>query len=76
MAAMTWDQALLVAAAAAASMASTWIMICSVLPSIRLREAAVVNLGSNAVASTLPGRRGPSHGGQLGDALQLGCQHC
>jgi putative heme transporter len=54
MAAMTWAQALLVAAAAAASMASTWIMIWSVLPSIRLREAAVVNLGSNAVANTLP----------------------
>ena len=35
-------------------MASTWVMICSVLPSIRLREAAVVNLGSNAAASTLP----------------------
>jgi uncharacterized membrane protein YbhN (UPF0104 family) len=35
-------------------MASAWIMICSVLPSIRLREAAVVNLGSNAVANTLP----------------------
>ena len=52
--AMTWPQALLVAVAAAASMASTWIMICSVLPSIRLREAAVVNLGSNAVANTLP----------------------
>jgi uncharacterized membrane protein YbhN (UPF0104 family) len=52
--AMTWPQALLVAAAAAASMVSTWIMICSVLPSIRLREAAVVNLGSNAVANTLP----------------------
>jgi putative heme transporter len=52
--AMTWTQALLVAAAAAASMTSTWIMICSVLPSIRLREAAVVNLGSNAVANTLP----------------------
>jgi uncharacterized membrane protein YbhN (UPF0104 family) len=51
---MTWAQALLVAAAAAASMVSTWIMICSVLPSIRLREAAVVNLGSNAVANTLP----------------------
>jgi uncharacterized membrane protein YbhN (UPF0104 family) len=51
---MTWPQVLLVAAAAAASMASTWVMICSVLPSIRLREAAVVNLGSNAVASTLP----------------------
>jgi len=52
--AMTWPQALLVAAAAAASMATTWIMICSVLPSIRLRQAAVVNLGSNAVANTLP----------------------
>jgi uncharacterized membrane protein YbhN (UPF0104 family) len=52
--AMTWTQGLLVAAAAAASMASAWIMICSVLPSIRLREAAVVNLGSNAVANTLP----------------------
>ena len=54
MQAMTWAQALLVAAAAAASMVSTWIMICSVLPSIRLREAAAVNLGSNAVANTLP----------------------
>ena len=54
MGAMTWTQALLVAAAAAASMVSAWIMICSVLPSIRLREAAVVNLGSNAVANTLP----------------------
>jgi putative heme transporter len=52
--AMTWAQALLVVAAAAASMIFTWIMICSVLPSIRLREAAVVNLGSNAVANTLP----------------------
>jgi len=52
--AMTWAQVLLVAAAAAASMISTWIMICAVLPSIRMREAAVVNLGSNAVANTLP----------------------
>ena len=54
MGAMTWAQALLVAVAAIVSMISTWIMICSVLPSIRLREAAVVNLGSNAVANTLP----------------------
>src|SRR6201981_2161501 len=54
MGAMTWPQLLLVAAAAAASMVSTWIMICAVLPSIRLREAAAVNLGSNAVANTLP----------------------
>ena len=52
--AMTGPQALLVAASAAASMVFTWIMICSVLPSIRLHEAAVVNLGSNAVANTLP----------------------
>jgi uncharacterized protein (TIRG00374 family) len=54
MGAMTWPQALLVGAAAAASMASAWFVICSVLPSIRLREAAVVNLGSNAVANTMP----------------------
>jgi uncharacterized membrane protein YbhN (UPF0104 family) len=40
----------------------TWVMICSVLPSIRLREAAVVNLGSNAVANTLP----------VGGALAMG----
>ena len=52
--AMTWPHVLLVAAAAAVSMVSYWIMICAVLPSIRLREAAVVNLGSNAVANTLP----------------------
>jgi hypothetical protein len=53
MQAMTWPQALLVAAAAAASMASYWFAICALLPSIRLRQAAVVNLGSNAVANTL-----------------------
>src|SRR5580658_3328395 len=52
--AMTWTEALLVVAAAVTSMAATWIMICAVLPSIRQREAAVVNLGSNAVANTLP----------------------
>ena len=52
--AMPWPSALLVAAAAAASMVSSWAVICSVLPSIRLREAAVVNLGSTAVANTLP----------------------
>jgi uncharacterized protein (TIRG00374 family) len=52
--AMTWAQALLVGAAAAGSMVSCWIAICAVLPSIRLREAAVANLGSTAVANTLP----------------------
>ena len=52
--AMTWPQVTLVATTAIVSMVTVWIMICSVLPSIRLREAAVVNLGSNAVANTLP----------------------
>ena len=52
--AMTWSQVALVATTAAASMASVWFLICAVLPSIRLRQAAVVNLGSNAVANTLP----------------------
>ena len=54
MTAMTWPQALLVAAAAAASMVSYWVTICAVLPALRLREAAAVNLSSNAVANTLP----------------------
>jgi uncharacterized protein (TIRG00374 family) len=44
----------LVAAAAAVSMASYWFLIRAVLPSVRLREAAAVNLGSSAVANTLP----------------------
>jgi predicted secreted protein len=58
--AMTWPQALLVGTTAAASMASYWFMICAVLPALRLRQAAAVNLGSNAVANTLPA------GGALG----------
>src|SRR6266581_1707038 len=49
-----WPQVLLVGSTAAASMASYWFMICAVLPSIRLREAAAVNLASNAAANTLP----------------------
>jgi uncharacterized membrane protein YbhN (UPF0104 family) len=35
-------------------MVASWIVICSALPSVRLREAAAVNLGSSAVANTLP----------------------
>jgi putative heme transporter len=57
---MPWPQVLLVGATAAASMASYWFMIRAVLPSVRLREAAAVNLSSNAVANTLPA------GGALG----------
>ena len=52
--AMTWPYALLVGTAAAASMVTYWIAIRAVLPWIRLRQAAAVSLGSNAVASTLP----------------------
>lgn len=51
---MTLPHVLLVVIAAGASLAAGWLMICSVLPSIRLREAAAVNLGSTAVANTLP----------------------
>src|SRR6202167_6505789 len=51
---MTWLQGLLVVMAAAASLVAGWLVICSILPSVRLREAAVVNLGSTAAANTLP----------------------
>jgi putative heme transporter len=52
--AMTWEQALLLATATVASLVTGWLAICAVLPGVRLREAAVVNLGSSAVANTLP----------------------
>jgi uncharacterized protein (TIRG00374 family) len=51
---MTWPHLLLVAAAAFGSMASYWWLVRSVLPTLRWREAAVVNLSSTAVANTLP----------------------
>src|SRR4029077_10293012 len=51
---MTWPHILLVAIAAAASMICYWITIRAVLPRLKLRQAAAVNLGSNAVANTLP----------------------
>jgi uncharacterized membrane protein YbhN (UPF0104 family) len=53
--AMTWPYALLVGTAAAASMVTYWITIRAVLPWIGLRQAAAVSLGSNAVASIVPG---------------------
>jgi hypothetical protein len=46
---MNWPHSLLIATAAAASVAFHWITIRAVL-----RQAAAVNLGSNAVANTLP----------------------
>ena len=51
---MTWPAVLLVVIAAAVSLVAGWLVICSVLPSVRLREAAVVNLASTAAANTLP----------------------
>jgi len=54
MQAMTWPHVLLIGIAATVSMISFWFAICAVLPSLRLREAAAVNLGSSAVANTLP----------------------
>ncbi|MDX6332880.1 MAG: putative heme transporter [Streptosporangiaceae bacterium] len=52
--ALTWPRSLLIATAAIASMTSYWITIRAVLPRLRMRQAASVNLGSNAVANTLP----------------------
>ncbi|HEX5295041.1 MAG TPA: YbhN family protein [Streptosporangiaceae bacterium] len=52
--AMSAGHVLLLAAATAASMITGWMAISAVLPALRLREAAVVNLGSSAVANTLP----------------------
>ncbi|MBO0775681.1 MAG: flippase-like domain-containing protein [Actinobacteria bacterium] len=51
---MHWPGLVLIAAAFAVSQAATWAMIAAVLPSLRMRQAAAVNLGSSAVANTLP----------------------
>jgi putative heme transporter len=51
---MPWPHMLIVVAAAAASMISYWVTIRAVLPQLKWRQAATVNLGSNAVANTLP----------------------
>jgi hypothetical protein len=51
---MTWPYVLLVGTVAAASMVAYWVTIRAVLPWIRLRQAAAVSLGSNAVANTHP----------------------
>jgi putative heme transporter len=53
--AMTWAWLGVIAVALVASLVTTWMMIAAVLPSLRLRDAAAVNLGSSAVANTVPG---------------------
>jgi putative heme transporter len=52
--ALTWPGILLVAIAAAGSLAATWLMIRTFLPRLRSHQAAAVNLGSSAVANTVP----------------------
>ncbi len=44
-----------IAVAVTASLVTAWLMVAAVLPSLRLRDAATVNLGSSAVANTMPG---------------------
>src|SRR3984957_2733698 len=51
---MTWPHILLIVVPAASSMPSYWFTIRAVLPQLKLRRAATINLGSNAVANTLP----------------------
>jgi uncharacterized membrane protein YbhN (UPF0104 family) len=51
---MTVPWLLTIAAAAAGSLLTAWLAVVAVLPQTRLREAAAVNLGSSAVANTVP----------------------
>ncbi len=53
--AMTWLWLGVIGLTVVASLVTTWLMIAAVIPSLRLRNAATVNLGSSAVANTLPG---------------------
>jgi hypothetical protein len=68
---MTWPRLLLVAAAAAGSMASYWVLVRSVLPGLRLREAAVVNLGSPQWRTRCP-RAAPWPRGSAGRCWPVG----
>ena len=52
---MTWPWLGVIGLTMVASLVTTWLMIAAVIPSLRLRNAATVNLGSSAVANTLPG---------------------
>jgi uncharacterized protein (TIRG00374 family) len=52
--ALTGPGMLLVAIAAAGSLAATWAMTWAFLPRLRFHQAATVNLGSSAVANVVP----------------------
>ncbi|MFP3961353.1 YbhN family protein [Actinomadura fulvescens] len=60
--AMPWPRTILVACVGAANLAASWVMIVTILPSLRLRQAAMLNLGPTAAANTLP----------AGEAVALG----
>ena len=59
---MPWQRTMLVAGVGAGNLITYWIMIVVIVPSLRLREAAVFNLGGTAVANTVP----------AGEAVALG----
>ncbi|MFG2006721.1 YbhN family protein [Spirillospora sp. NPDC048911] len=59
---MPWPRTILVACAGVANLVASWVMIVTLLPSLRLRQAAVLNLGPTAAANTLP----------AGEAVALG----
>lgn len=66
--AMTMIELATLLAVAAWNLASYWPMLMAVQPGLRLREAAVGNLASTAVANTLPG------GGALGIGVTMTMQ--
>jgi putative heme transporter len=66
--AMTAIELATLGAVAAWNLVSYWPMLTSVQPGLRLREAAVANLASTAVANTLPG------GGALGVGVTMTMQ--
>jgi uncharacterized membrane protein YbhN (UPF0104 family) len=67
-AALTPPELAVLGAVAFWSLASAWPLMTAVQPGLRLREAAVVNLASTAIANTLPG------GGALGVGVTLTMQ--
>lgn len=51
---MPWPRTLLVAAIGAGNLFTYWVMIVMIMPILRLRQAAVLNLGTTAIANSLP----------------------
>ena len=65
---MTWFEVATLALVALWNLASYWPLLVAVQPGLRVREAAVANLASTAIANTLPG------GGALGVGVTVGMQ--